>query len=114
MLVDSFPRGDPSPTHNKNHFILIWVSPPTGLVKQNFDDSCIDLSTLGGFILREWMGQLLKLGACDYGTTFITVAEVRAMRDGILMAIQPGFQRIVVEGDNKTVIQAAQGFGRAP
>jgi len=31
------------------------------------------------------------------------------MRDGILMAIEAIFPRIVVEGENKTVIQAVQG-----
>uniref|UniRef100_A0A7C9CIR9 RNase H type-1 domain-containing protein n=1 Tax=Opuntia streptacantha TaxID=393608 RepID=A0A7C9CIR9_OPUST len=60
------------------------------------------------------MGQLLKLGACCYGSASILVAEARAMKDGIAMAIQEGFHHIIVEGDNKMVIQAAQGIITIP
>jgi len=99
------------PPHNKNHSIVRWVFPPPRLVKLNFDGSCRGLSTSGGFMLKDWAGCLLWVVSCNYGTTSITVAEARAMRDGILMAIQAGFRHIFVEGDNKMVIQPAQGFG---
>ena len=38
------------------------------------------------------------------------IAEVTAMRNGIKATIQAGFTHIYIEGDNKTLIQAVQGY----
>jgi len=114
MSVDMLPRGPPLPSHHKNFFIAHWVSPPPGLVEVNFDGSCSGSISMGGYLLRDWMGRLLRAGTGNYGAISIIVAEARAMRDGILLAIQAGFQHILVEGDNKLVIQAAVGASRAP
>jgi len=53
------------------------------------------------------MGHLLHVGSYNYGTTSITLAEARAMRDGILTTIQAGYHHGIVEGGNQTVIHAA-------
>ena len=37
------------------------------------------------------------------------MAEARALRDGLRLAIQAGFNNIVIEGDNKIVIHALKG-----
>jgi len=78
------------------------------------DGSCSGLSTSGGFILRDWIGRLLKWGYSNYGITSITVANARAIRDGVFMTIQAGFCNIWVEDNNKIVIHAAQGAVRIP
>ena len=52
------------------------------------------------------MGQPLQIGAFNYGTATITVAEVRAMHDGILHSLRTDYRQIIVEGDNRTVISA--------
>jgi len=44
----------------------------------------------------------------------ILVAEATTMRDGISAALQPGFRRIEVEGDNQIVLQAVQKQIHAP
>jgi len=79
MSVDSFPGGYLSTPLHKNFFIVRWASPPLGVIKVNFDGSCIGQSTTGGFLLSDWTGRLIQLGACNYGTTSIIVAEARAM-----------------------------------
>ena len=114
LSVDSFPRGHLSPPIHKNFIVVRWVSPPPGLIKVNFAGTCIDLTTIGGFLLRDWTCRLIQVGACNYGTASIIVVEAQAMRDGILMAIQAGFQHILVKSDNKLVIQATTGSNRAP
>jgi len=38
------------------------VSPPSGSVKLNFDRSLINPSTTLGFIIRDWIGKLVKAG----------------------------------------------------
>ena len=83
-------------------------------MKLNFDGSCRGSSTAGGFILRDWQGRLLQVGSSNYGTATITVAEARAMRDGILATIQASYRHIIVEGDNRTVIQAAKKSSGVP
>ena len=38
----------------------------------------------------------------------ILVAEATALRDGICAALQAGFRRLEVEGDNQIVLKAVQ------
>jgi len=86
-----------------------WYPPLPGFVKLNFDGSLINSSAAGGFIIRDWTGKLVKACATYYGNTSILVAEARALRDGLRLAIQAGFNNIVIEGDNKIVIHALKG-----
>ena len=37
------------------------------------------------------------------------MAEARALRDGVRAVVDSGFKRVLIEGDNFTVIQALQG-----
>ena len=83
-----------------------WYPPPPGFVKLNFDGSLIHSSAAGGFIIRDWTGRLIKAGATYYGDTSILVAEARALRDGLRLAIQANFKNIVIEGHNRIVIHA--------
>jgi len=81
-----------------------------GVVKINFDGSCIDLSAARGFILRDWMGKVLKVGAANYGLSSCLVAKAWALKDGVLLAVQAGYMELIIEGDNLVVIQALQGY----
>jgi len=40
---------------------------PPGVVKLNFDGSCINLSTAEEFILRDWTSKVLQVGLANYG-----------------------------------------------
>ena len=83
-----------------------WHSHPLGLAKLNFDMSLINSLTAGGFIVRDWIGRLLKAGTAYYNNTSILVAEPRALCGGLNLAIEARFDHLIVEGDNKIVIQA--------
>ena len=63
----------------------------------------------GGYVLRDWTGKVLKVGAANYGHTSILVAEARALKDGVSAAIQTGYRNLLIEGDNTIVIQALTG-----
>ena len=80
--------------------------PSPGFVKLNFDECLIKSSTVGGFIIRDCTGKLVKAGAGYYDDASILVAKARALRDRLRLTIQAGFRKIVIEGDNKIVIQA--------
>ena len=44
----------------------------------------------------------------------ILVVETTAMRDGIKTTVDLGFKHIIIEGDNKLVIQSVQGEVKIP
>jgi len=81
-----------------------WVPPQPGIVKLNFDGSCQNSAAAGGFIQRDWTGKILKVGAANFGRASSLVAEARALKNGVLLAIQEGFSKISIEGDNLLVI----------
>ena len=85
-----------------------------GVTKISFDGSCINLSVAGGFSLRDWTGKVLKVGAANYGQTSSLVAEARALKDGVLLAVQAGYMEIIIEGDNLVVIQALKARHKYP
>jgi len=68
------------------------------------------ISSKGDFIPRT----LIKAGAAHFGTSNILVAEARALRDGVRAVVDSGFKRVLIEGDNSSVIQALQGHITVP
>ena len=97
-----------------SHHFVRWHSPSTEFIKLNFDGLLINKSATGGFILRDWVGKLIKVGVIHYGEPSILVAEARALKNRVIAAIQAGYQNIIIEGDNNTVIQALQGIYHVP
>jgi len=68
------------------------------MIKLNFDGSLQGNSAAGGYIIRDWKGEILKMGASNYGNTSAILAESRALRDGLQAALKSGFHRLVIEG----------------
>jgi len=54
-------------------------------------------------------GKIIKVDVANYGLTSSLVAEARALKDGVLLAVQAGYLMISIEGDNMVVIQALKG-----
>ena len=93
---------------------IAWEKPPEGAIKINFDGSKNSHSAAGGYVLRDWSGHLLQAEAFNLGAASILLAEATAMRNGIRAAVAAGFSNIHIEGDNKTLIQAVQGYIQSP
>ena len=109
MSVDNYSPGFPSiPTTYLTSQIKIirWHPPNPGRMKLNFDGSLQGTSAAGGFIIRDWQGAVLLIGACNYGTTTVAMAESRALRDGLEAAVRAGYSALDVEGDNSLVVAA--------
>jgi len=109
MSVDNYSPGFPSipTTHLTSQIKIIrWHPPNPGRMKLNFDGSLQGTSAAGGFIIRDWQGAVLLIGACNYGTTTVAMAESRALRDGLQAAIRAGYSALDVEGDNSLVVAA--------
>ena len=103
----------PTPAPKATHLIG-WRSPPGGYIKLNFDGTHSSSGAAAGFVLRNWVGRLLQAGTRFLEGAPILVAEATAMRDGIQAALATGCRHIIVEGDNKIVIQAIQGQSHIP
>jgi len=107
-LVDTFLQGYSFIPTKTQHFIR-WEPPHSGRVKLNFDGSRQSGLAAGGYVIRDWRGIVLHLGAASYGRTSIIMAEGRALRDGIQAAFISGYRHLEIEGDNMVIIQAIQG-----
>jgi len=104
-----------SSIHSTNYTRYVrWQTPQPGVIKLNFDGSYANSSAAGGFLLRDWMGKVIKAAAVNYGHTLSLVAEARAVEDGVLLALRAGYTEIAIEGDNLIVIQALNGEGHIP
>jgi len=112
ISVDDYSRRLSSPSVSHTNHLVRWFPPPPGTIKINFDGSCINSAAAGGFILRDHMGRIIKVGAANYGLTSSLIAEARALKDGILLAVQARYSRLSI--DNLIVIQALKGECKVP
>lgn len=113
LSVNHFFRGPSSSPTTLLHLVR-WNPLSPEFVKLNFDGSLINSSAAGDFIIRDWTGKLVKAEVHFYDNISIIVAEARALRDGLWLAIQVGFKQIAIEGDNKIVIQSLKGHIQIP
>ena len=93
---------------NIPHFIR-WHPPAGGNVKLNCDGAKSSRGASAGFVLRSWTGGFIMAGTRYLEQAPVLVAEATAVRDGLKSAIEAGWKRIQVEGDNKVVISAICG-----
>ena len=94
---------------------ISWI-PPLGFCKLNFDGSKLkDGSASLGFIIRDDCGSIKLCGANLIAPTqSILVAEAWALREGIRGARMLGIGKIIIEGDNLSVIQAIKRIWKIP
>ena len=57
---------------------------------------------------------LIQAGAFPLGAASILVAEATALRNGLRAAVEAGFSKVIIEGDNQILIQAIQGLIQPP
>jgi len=92
----------------KGLHLIGWPLPRGGYIKINFDGSKSVAGAAVGFVICSWQGGFIKAGSRFLEQASILIAEATAMRDGISTALQAGFRRLEVEGDNQIVIKAVQ------
>jgi len=114
MSVNDLFQGIPSTPPQKSFKFIKWHSPNLGRVKFNFDGSCQQNSAAEGYILRDWRGTVLLVGAANYDNTSIIMAECQPLRDGVQAAIKADYRMLDIEGDNMIIIGAVQGKTETP
>ena len=93
LSVDDYYTGHPFGPISKNK-VVRWEPPPIGMVKINFDGSVLHTSAVGGYIIRDWRGTVLRAGSHQYGCTSVIMAEARVLRDGVQAATVAGYKDI--------------------
>lgn len=89
--------------------------PPQGLFKLNFDGSkAINGRTGDGFCIRNHHGDIISLSSVNCNNSSIMLAKAIDFREGVKDARRLGLERIVIQGDNLAVINAARGVWHVP
>ena len=90
-----------------------WTPPPPEFVKINFDGSVLrDSTTSMGFTIRNELGKVIHVGTKRGRDASPLLTEALAMQFACCEASRLGYERIYLEGDNISVINAVLGIGR--
>lgn len=94
-----------------------WNPPTKHFFKLNFDGSVKRSSAAAGVIIRDGKGipravKAFHLGKGNNKSTL--VAEATALRNGVCLARDLRIKRLIIEGDNLTVINVLRGFCKCP
>ncbi|XP_004306218.1 PREDICTED: putative ribonuclease H protein At1g65750-like [Fragaria vesca subsp. vesca] len=93
--------------HSQNQCATIkWQATLNYFVKINFDGSVKTNYAICGFMLRDANGRLVFAAYNRIGRSSVPIAEVVALRDGLLKAKEKRLTNVKVEGDSKLMIDA--------
>ena len=85
-----------------------WTPPKKEVLKVNTDAS-FDVDTSSGstgVVVRDYRGAMLRGQALWYDhVSSARVMEAVAIRDGVRLAVERGYARVIIESDAKEVIQ---------
>ena len=83
-----------------------WEKPPRGWLKLNTDGSAMRNPERagGGGLIRDHDGAWLKGFARGLGFTNSALAELWALRDGLLLAKEMGIQQLIIELDALNIV----------
>ncbi|GKV08919.1 hypothetical protein SLEP1_g20489 [Rubroshorea leprosula] len=83
-----------------------WTKPSSGVVKLNTDGSFLSRSGMAasGGLFRDHEGKWMLGYARNIGHTSCLAAELWAIRDGLQLAVDKGFNRLCIETDSLTAL----------
>ena len=83
-----------------------WDKPEQGWMKLNTDGSSLGNPGLagGGGVVRDWIGRWIVGFTRKIGITTGLLAELWAIRDGLMLCIERNFSKVEVELDAKAVV----------
>ncbi|KAL4346325.1 hypothetical protein GQ457_17G004530 [Hibiscus cannabinus] len=92
--------------------VLSWSTPPSGFLKINCDAA---YDRKNGYvavacIARDEQGQIIKGENCTLSSWSVSIAEAIAIRKGVMLAINEGWEKVIFESDNLGVINGINSF----
>lgn len=92
---------------HKEPIPVLWKKPNIGCTKLNFDGSCKGISgkaSIGG-VVRNHKAEFLLGYAESIGQANSTIAELIALRRGLELVLENGWNDVWLEGDAKTLVE---------
>uniref|UniRef100_A0A5B7ARR2 Putative Polynucleotidyl transferase n=1 Tax=Davidia involucrata TaxID=16924 RepID=A0A5B7ARR2_DAVIN len=86
---------------------VAWEKPEIGWTKLNFDGSCkckTGKASIGG-VFRNHNAEFLLGYAESIGRATSTIAELAALRRGLELVLENGWNDVWLEGDSKTLVE---------
>lgn len=91
-----------------------WSKLQSGFIEINFDGSKSSTVMGARFVIRGWRENFIATCYRFIEEASTIVTEATTMQDGVKEAIDMGFKYIIVEEDNKRVIQSIRGEVNVP
>ena len=111
---NSVSNNNRSPT-TRNRKNYRWRKPTQGYVKVNFDASWSSTgSSTGGIIIRDSSGTVISIGRHQITSTKPLIAEATAMLEAVKKATLLNINKLIIEGDCLTLINAVRGVWKVP
>lgn len=87
---------------------VVWTPPRHGVVKLNTDGAMKASSGIAsaGGVFRDHAGSWIVGFTTKIGTTNSFIAELWGLREGLKIAIDRGFNKLIVETDSNAMVQA--------
>jgi ribonuclease HI len=88
-----------------------WKLPDDGVIKINTDASFLERTMTGssGLVVRDHTGALLRAQALWYDNAAnVQLMEAIALRDGVRLAVERGYQRVIFETDSLIVVKLCE------
>jgi ribonuclease HI len=84
----------------------LWSPPPKDFLKLNFDGASKGNPGDAGYgvVFRNHLGHIIAIGAGPLGHSTNNAAELWALINGLQMASQNNYTKLIVEGDSQVII----------
>lgn len=92
---------------HENAIRVTWEKPQVGWTKLNFDGSCkcsTGAASIGG-VMRDHNAEFLLGYSESIGRTTSTIAEMAALRRGLELVLENGWNQVWLEGDFLTLVE---------
>ncbi|XP_050213893.1 uncharacterized protein LOC126665213 [Mercurialis annua] len=99
----------PSSVTTARTILSLWLPPPTGFHKVNFDGAIDMNSKIGaiGFVVSDCAGNIILAGARRFPGIVVPITiEALALRTSMEEVLLPGYKDIICEGDCQILINA--------
>lgn len=97
---------DPDIFYRPSYQTVTWSRPPHGVLKINTDEAPIKSSAIAsaGEVVRDDKGDWISGFSRSLGVATVLHSELWAILDGLNLAWDRGFRKIILESDSKEAI----------
>lgn len=99
----------------KSRVRVVWMNPPTGVLKLNFDGSFVRSLRKGKIgVIRDWNGNIVRSLSRPIDSSDADETKLFAILIGCRELLQMGGYSAILEGDSFSIIQWCSGSSSSP